>query len=108
MKALTTAIFAKCAVGTSLDTALGGRIYKHRAPDRTAYPYAVFLLVSDVPEMTYTEAFENVLIQFSLFSDASSSGEVEDLYTALKALYGATYAELAAAWAELLHAERGA
>lgn len=87
MKVLTTAIFGKAAVGTALYTAVGGRIYKGRAPDETAYPYIVYQLVSDVADWTFTENLEDVLIQFSIFSSASSSSEVEDLYVYLKALY---------------------
>lgn len=87
MKAISTALFGKCAVGTALHTALGGRLYKGMAPDGVAYPYAVYLLVSDVSNPTFTEQLEDMTIQFSLFSSASSSGEVEDLFTALKALY---------------------
>lgn len=86
MKNLTTAIFGKFS-GSLLETDIGGRLFKGRAPDGAAYPYAVFLLVSDVPEKTFSEDFENVLVQFSLFSSASSSGEVEDMFTHLKTLY---------------------
>lgn len=86
MKALSEAIYTKTA-GSALSTALGGRIYKGRAPDGTEYPYAVYLLVSDVPDPTFTESLENVLIQWSLFSSASSSGEIEDLFTNLKTLF---------------------
>ena len=86
MKALSQAIFTK-TTGSALSTALGGRIYKGRAPDGTAYPYAVYLLVSDVPDPTFTETLENVLIQWSLFSSASSSGEIEDLFANLKTLF---------------------
>jgi hypothetical protein len=86
MKALSQAIFTK-TTGSALDTALGGRIYKGMAPDGTVYPYAVYMLVSDVPDPTFTENLENVLIQWSLFSSASSSGEIEDLFANLKTLY---------------------
>lgn len=86
MKALMTAIYGKTA-GSTLSTAVGGRIYKGRAPDGTEYPYVVYLLVSDVPDNTFAENLEDVLLQFSLFSSASSSGEVEDLFTNLKTVY---------------------
>lgn len=86
VKNLTTAIFGKLA-GSSLYTDIGGRLYKGRAPEGAEYPYAVYMLVSDVPEKTFTEQYENVIIQFSLFSSASGSTEVEDMYTHLSALY---------------------
>jgi hypothetical protein len=86
VKNLTTAIFGKLS-GSTLATDIGGRLYKGRAPEGAEYPYAVYMLVSDVPEKTFTEQYENVIIQFSLFSSASGSTEVEDMYTHLSALY---------------------
>jgi hypothetical protein len=87
MKALTTAIFSKCTSATDLYTDIGGRLYKARAPERAEYPFAVFMVVSDVLDNTFTEDLENVVVQFSLFSLASSSGDVEDMFTHLKTLY---------------------
>ena len=87
MKNLTTAIFAKCAVGTDLYNDVAGKLFKARAPEGSEYPYIVFQVVSDVPEKTFSEEFENVVIQFSLFSVGESSVEVEDMFTDLKALY---------------------
>jgi len=87
LKALSTAIFAKCAVGTDFYTDISGRLYKGRAPANATYPYAVYMLVSDVPDFTFTEDFERVLIQFSLFSLTSGTTQVEDMFTHLKALY---------------------
>ena len=86
MKALTTALFGK-ATGSSFLTAVGSRFYKHRAPENAVFPYAVYGLVSDTSDPTFAEQLEDVLIQFDLYSSASSSGEVEDLYTYLKSLY---------------------
>lgn len=86
MKNLTTAIYGKLA-GSSLSSAVGGRVFKGIAPDGTAFPYVTYSLVSDVPEYTFSETMEDVTIQFDLFSNASSSSEVEDLFGYLKALY---------------------
>jgi hypothetical protein len=86
MKAVTTAIFTKFG-GSSLDTAIGGRLYKGAAPDGAEFPYAVYGLVSDIPDNVFAKHGEEARFQFDLFSSASSSGEVEDLYTYLKALY---------------------
>lgn len=87
MKNLTTAIFSKCSAGTSFYTDIGGRLYKGRAPEGAAFPYAVFFVVSDVPDDTFKDNIEDVLIQFSLFSSTPSSGEIEDMFAHLKALY---------------------
>lgn len=87
MKALTQAIYAKCGSGTSLYSAIGGRLYDTRAPDSPTYPYVVYLVVSDLSDPTFTEQLEDLLIQFSIFSADTSSGQVKDIFTALKALY---------------------
>lgn len=87
MKNLSAAIFSKCAVGTSLYTAIGGRLYKGRAADPAVYPYVVYMLVSDVPDHVFNKRGETALIQFSLFSETSGSTEVENMYSYLKALY---------------------
>jgi hypothetical protein len=86
LKALTTAIFSKVA-GSTLNTDIGGRFYKGRAPQSPTFPYVVYFLVSDVPDNTFTEKLDDILMQFSLFSSASSSSEIEDMYTHLKTLY---------------------
>lgn len=87
MKALTTAIFGKCAAGTTLHTAIGGRLYKGRAPQNATHPYIVYQVVSDVPDNTFAEHLEDVLLQFSIYSTSSSTSEIEDIFAALKALY---------------------
>lgn len=86
MKNLTTAIFGKLA-GSLLNTDIGGRLYKGQAPDKAVYPYVVYMLVSDTPDDAFAKKGENALFQFSLFSSASGSTEVEDMYSHLKTLY---------------------
>lgn len=86
MKNLTTAIVTK-ASGSAFLSAIGSRLYKGRAEQGAAYPYAVFFMVSNTPELTFSEDYENTIIQFSLFSTTSGTTEIEDIYTHLKALY---------------------
>lgn len=86
MKNLTTAIYGKLS-GSALETAIGGQLFKGRASDGTNYPYIVFFVVSNTPEKTFSEDYENVIIQFSLFSSASGTTEIENMYMHLKALY---------------------
>lgn len=83
---LTKAIYAKLS-GSSLSTAIGGRLYKGRAPQGTSYPYVVYFMVTNTPDYTFSEDFENCTIQFSIFSSASGTTEIENIYTYLKALY---------------------
>lgn len=86
MKNLTTAIYSK-ASGSTFLSYISSRLYKGRAPEGTDYPYAVFRVVTDVPEKTFTEDYERVVIQFSLFSITSSTLEVENMLTYLESLY---------------------
>ncbi len=86
MKNLTTAIFSKMS-GSSFSTAIGGRLYKGAAPDGAEMPYAVYGLISDVPDNVFSTHGEEARFQFDLFSSASGSTEIEDIYTYLKALY---------------------
>jgi len=86
MKALTTAIYGKMA-GTTLETAIGGRMFKNRAPQGVTAPYIVFFVVSDVYTPTFTEDIEQVIIQFSIFSEASGTTEIEDIFDKLKLVY---------------------
>ena len=86
MKVLTTAIYGKLS-GSALAAHIGTRLYKGRAPEGATYPYIVYMLVANAPDNTFTENLEDVLIQFSCFSSASGSTEIEDIYTDLKTLY---------------------
>uniref|UniRef100_A0A6H1ZDL9 Tail protein n=1 Tax=viral metagenome TaxID=1070528 RepID=A0A6H1ZDL9_9ZZZZ len=83
---LSKALITKAASSDFLSD-VGGRLFKGRAPQGAEYPYAVYLIVSNAPEKTYTEDFENTIIQFSLFSAASGSTEIEGMYADLITLY---------------------
>ena len=86
MKAVSTAIYSKFT-GSDLASAVSGRFFKGEAPEGTDFPYVVYGLVSDVPDNVFAKHGEESRWQFDLFSAASSSGEVEDMYGYLKALY---------------------
>ncbi len=86
MKALTTAIYGKLS-GSTLSTAIGGRLYKSEAPQNAQYPCVVFFVVTDYPEYPGGKTVEHVLVQFSVFSMAVGSTEVEDILGYLRSLY---------------------
>jgi hypothetical protein len=86
VKNLLAAITTKMT-GSALSTAVGGRIFLDRASAGTVYPYIVWFIVTSNPEKTFTEDFENTLIQFSIFSTSSSVAEIADIYAALDALF---------------------
>lgn len=86
MKSLTTAIYGKLS-GSSLNTDIGGRMYKGEAPQGAEFPYVVYSVVSNVPEYPGGKTLESVLVQFSLFSITSGTTEIEDMLTHLQSLY---------------------
>lgn len=59
-------------------------LYNTEAPANAGFPYAVFSLVSDVLDFTFTENFENCLVQFNVFSNKSSSKEIGNLFNLFK------------------------
>ena len=86
MKNLTTAIWGKLS-GSALASRISNRLYKGQAPDGATYPYSVFFIVSGSPDPVFQINYEDITVQFSLFSSTSGSTEVEDMFTDLKALY---------------------
>jgi len=68
-------------------TSVNGRLYNTEAPAEAEYPYAVFLHVSGVQNDTFKNDVDEILIQFSIFSDKDSATEVHDAMINLKALF---------------------
>ena len=89
MNNLLTSLATKIS-GSALSTDVGGRVYLDQYPADEmppTYPYIVYFIVSDVPEKTFSEEFENILLQFSLFSASPGAAEITTMYTHLKALF---------------------
>jgi hypothetical protein len=87
MDELLKAIITKIS-GSALSSAVGGRIYLDQAPEeKPGLPYIVFFIVTSVPEKTFTENFEDILIQFSIFSNSQSVAEISAIYDALNTLF---------------------
>lgn len=87
MKTLFQAIYARYEA-TALGSSVLTDLYNTKAPDDAVFPYGVFTLVSNVQDFTFTEKFEDCLMQFSLFSDIKSdSTQVCDLFELLKTVF---------------------
>jgi len=86
MQALLAGIYSKYNNSVDLKAAVTG-MYFTEAPQGTIYPYIVYHKISGVPDYTFTEDMENVIIQFNIYSDSSSSTTINDIYTKLTALY---------------------
>lgn len=72
--------------GSTLASVLTG-MHNTQAPETVVYPYSVFSLISDVPDWTFTENTEEILIQFNLFSKVTNAVQVCDLFEKLKDTY---------------------
>lgn len=83
---LTKAIYSQFS-GSALSTAIGGRLFKGQAPEGADYPYIVYQVVTNTPDHDFSNDYENTIVQFSIFSITSSTVEIENCYTDLKALY---------------------
>jgi len=89
MKNLSTGIMTLFNVTNSFNTAIGGRLFKQRVPAGTSLPYATFKL-SPTQDDTFKDTITDVWILFSLFSGLSSTLEIENMHTYLKALFDDT------------------
>jgi hypothetical protein len=68
---------------------IGGHLYHGEAeiPDGAEFPYCVLLHVVDTQVDTFKSKLDEIVIQFSIFSDKTSPVEVHDAMTDLKALF---------------------
>ena len=87
MQVLFTGVYKKFNDDiTGLKTSVTG-LYLDRALQGTAYPYIVYHKISGRPDWTFTEDMENILLQFNIFDDHSSSTTVNDIFKKFKAVY---------------------
>jgi hypothetical protein len=87
MKELVKAIYEK-NTGSALDALIDGKIFYGKAPASTRFPFVVFSRVAGSNDWTFTETFDNPLIQFSVFSaDSESSMEAAGIADAVRTLY---------------------
>ena len=90
MNDLFKGIYAKYKSSTgvgSLYVDLTGGLHNTEAPQNTNYPYAIFYLISNIPHWTFDTTMENSIVQFSIFDDNSSVGNIGDIYKELTDLY---------------------
>lgn len=68
-------------------TDINGRLFQGIAPEGTIYPYVVFSHINNNQADTFSKKMDDIVIQFSIFSDKSSPVEVHDAMTHLKSLF---------------------
>lgn len=86
MQALFLGIYTKFSNDAALSGAVTG-MYFIEAPQGSVYPYIVYHKITGTPDWTFSEDMENVIIQFNIFDDHSSSTTINDIYTKLTALF---------------------
>ena len=62
-------------------------MYLYELPQGTVYPNATYQLVNNTNDWTFTEDFDNALIQFNLYSKSNSAVEITDAENKLRLLY---------------------
>ena len=66
-------------------------LYYDQAPQGTSFPYITFHIISMIPERSIMTGGQritnNILLQFSIWSDSRSASEVSDIYGYLDSLY---------------------
>ena len=87
MKLFYTALMTYFNVANDFKTAIGGRLYQEEAPERATYPYCVFDSIVNTQDDKFGVYIDDIIIQFSIFSEKASSSEVHDAMTDLKALF---------------------
>ncbi len=74
-------------IDSALWLQIGGRIYFDEAPTQDL-PRVVYHIITSTPDNTYTESYDNVLIQFDLLSAKSAGNtEINTMYSNLKTLF---------------------
>lgn len=86
MDELFKAIISKLS-GSALSADVSGRIYLDMVPEKPTFPYVVFFVVSSAPDDTFQEQMDDVLIQFSLFSESTSPAEIADMFEDCRTLF---------------------
>ncbi len=72
--------------GTQLASILT-ELYNTLGPEKPTYPYGVYSLISNVPDWTFTEETEELLLQFNLFSRTSDSAQICNVFEQLKTAF---------------------
>ena len=77
------------AIYTRWTAQMGGRIlYNTEADDEASFPYSTMTIVGGVVgDEGFLEDWDDLLIQFNLFSETPACTEVGEIFTALKAAF---------------------
>ena len=65
-------------------------MYSRYAPQNTPFPYAVVFIPTAINDWMFIEKFDDVDVQFNLFSQSTSEVEIGTMLTDLRARYDDT------------------
>ena len=87
MEVLLKGIYAKKA-GSTLNTAIGGRLYVGSAPQKITFPYVVYDIITNTTMGVLQDTTgEEITLQFSIFSNKKTVAEINTLFENLKTVY---------------------
>lgn len=87
IEAILKGIFDLENASNPFKTAIGGRFYLGEAPQDTAYPYCIYEQISGVPDRTFTDKYEDILLQFTLVDSSDSIATIADAETKMYTLF---------------------
>lgn len=64
-----------------------GRMYLYHAPQQQVFPYCVYFPVTNVESVDFTQAIEELLVQFNVFTESNSSASAGTLLSSLTDRY---------------------
>ena len=90
MKAIDEGIYNRCTTATAFGATIKRRIYPDIIPQNTLYPCADWSIISITeyaPQAYTTNYYKEAEVQFDLYSDKTSSTEINKMYSDLLLLY---------------------
>ena len=88
MKSVFQALYTKFAADTNFKNAVNSQFYPSFADqERATFPYAVYWLITDSSDWTFTEDIEVLTVQISIFDDENSPNRVLTAFEYLKTLF---------------------
>ena len=88
MKVVYQALYTLFNTANTFKTAVNGQFYPGFADqERATFPYAVYFLVTDVSDWTFSEDIERLSMQISIFDDSNSPTTILTAYEYMKSLF---------------------
>ena len=70
-----------------LYTALSGRLYHAEAPQGATFPFCVMYIINQMGDWSFTDTFEDVAVQFSIYTNESSASNIGAYWSYLTTLF---------------------